>query len=38
MSDEPKSWPEFVGKDAKEIENQLRAQGISIFFNTNSKH
>jgi hypothetical protein len=28
MSDEVKSWPDFVGKDANEIEAQLTAEGI----------
>jgi hypothetical protein len=28
MSVEGKSWPEFIGKDAHEIEAQLKAQGI----------
>ena len=28
MSGEAKSWPNFVGKDAKEVESQLKAEGI----------
>jgi len=24
---QPKSWPEFVGKDANEVEQQLQAEG-----------
>jgi hypothetical protein len=28
MSDEGKSWPNFVGKDANEIKAQLTAEGI----------
>jgi len=27
MSDEAKSWPEFVGKDANEVADQLKAEG-----------
>ncbi|CAF1324661.1 unnamed protein product, partial [Didymodactylos carnosus] len=27
MSVEPKSWPEFVGKDANEVEAKIRAEG-----------
>ena len=30
MSSEGKSWPEFVGKDANEIESQIKAEGIEI--------
>ncbi len=30
MSSEAKSWPEFVGKDANEIEGQIQAEGIEI--------
>jgi hypothetical protein len=28
MAEEVKSWPDFVGKDGKEIEAQLNAEGI----------
>jgi hypothetical protein len=28
MSSEAKSWPEFVGKDACEVESRLKAEGI----------
>jgi len=27
MSDKAKSWPEFVGKDANEVAEQLQAKG-----------
>jgi hypothetical protein len=30
MSGQPKSWPELVGKDASEVEQQLKAEGNEI--------
>ncbi|CAF0731799.1 unnamed protein product [Rotaria sordida] len=30
MSNENKSWPEFVGKDADEVERQLTAEGYQV--------
>ncbi len=30
MSDEPKSWPALVGKDATEAEQQIKAEGNEI--------
>lgn len=30
MSDEAKSWPEFVGQDANEVEEKLKAEGNGI--------
>ncbi|CAF0832315.1 unnamed protein product [Adineta ricciae] len=30
MSNENKSWPEFVGKDADEVQSQLTAEGFNV--------
>ncbi|UJR36016.1 hypothetical protein I4U23_028755 [Adineta vaga] len=30
MSNENKSWPEFVGKDAGEVESQLTTEGFNV--------
>ncbi|CAF0959963.1 unnamed protein product [Adineta steineri] len=30
MSNERKTWPEFVGKDANEVESQLKAEGFDV--------
>ncbi|CAF0730403.1 unnamed protein product [Rotaria sordida] len=30
MSNENKSWPEFVGKDADEVKSQLTAEGYQV--------
>jgi len=30
MSGQPKSWPELVGKDVSEVEQQIKAEGNEI--------
>jgi hypothetical protein len=38
MSVQAKSWPELVGKNATEIEQQLKAEGISNLTIKNSNY
>lgn len=37
MSNEAKSWPDLVGKDANEAEKQLKAEGMPKYFHHSIK-
>ncbi len=32
MTEEGKTWPECVGKDANEVEKQLKTEGILFYY------
>jgi hypothetical protein len=32
MTEKEKTWPECVGKDANEVEKQLKTEGILIYY------